>query len=70
MFVSCGVEGMSEIFKKEEEGRLGEVGIRSGRWADQGEAEIGFSRFAQKWLEIQLSSKNIIFSPICQLFKS
>ena len=43
---------------------------RSGRWADQGGAEIRFSLFAHKWLEIQLSFKDIMFSPICQLFKS
>ena len=36
----------------------------------QGGAEIGFSLFEQKWLDIQLSSKDIIFDPIYQLFKS
>ena len=36
----------------------------------QGGSEISFSWFSQKWLEIQLSSKGMIFYPNSQLFKS
>ena len=36
----------------------------------QGGSEISFSWFSQKWLEIQLSSKGMIFYSNSQLFKS